>query len=154
MPTFLAFDAVLQLLSLAYLPPRLSAALPLMWLGYRLLSSALDSRNVFKTSFTDVKRGQYTARLPDPSDGVVVFVLGARLNQYVLPDTSIHALSSFTNLDHSPFGKLSPGTTPLDVVFKNMWREAEMNREKWGCKFRPHIINSDYLQFSYPKRLC
>jgi hypothetical protein len=39
-------------------------------------------------------------------------------------------------LIYSPFGKLSPGTTPLDIVFKDIWREAESsNREKWGCKF-------------------
>jgi hypothetical protein len=35
---------------------------------------------------------------------------------------------------HSPFGKLSPGTAPLDIIFKNAWREAEKNREKYGCK--------------------
>jgi len=35
----------------------------------------------------------------------------------------------------SPFGKLAPGMVDIDIVFKNMWREAEKNREKWGCKF-------------------
>ncbi|TVY12661.1 Monooxygenase [Lachnellula arida] len=121
-PTFLAFGAALQLLSLAYLPRRLSASLPLLWLGYRLLRSIVGSRDVFRTSFTDIKLGKYTTNLPGPSDGVVVFVLGARLNQFVL--------SLVRNED--PFGKLSPGTTPLDVVFKDMWREAEKNRKAWG----------------------
>lgn len=49
------------------------------------------------------------------ADGVVAFVLGARLNH--------------------PFGKLSPDTAMLDILFKNMWREAEKNNEKWGCKY-------------------
>ena len=83
-PTFLAFGAVLQLLCLAYLPSCLSASLPLLWLGYRLARSIFASRDVFRTSFTDVKLGKYTTRLPSSSDGVVVFVLGARLNQFVL----------------------------------------------------------------------
>ncbi|TVY86774.1 Monooxygenase [Lachnellula willkommii] len=109
--TFLAFGAALQLLSLAYLPRRLSTSLPLLWLGYRLLRSIVGSRDVFRTSFTDVKLGKYTTNLPGPSDGVVVFVLGARLNHL--------------------FGKLSPGTTQLDVVFKDMW-QAEKNRKAWG----------------------
>lgn len=35
--TFLAFGAALQLLSFKYLPPALSTALPLFWLGYCLV---------------------------------------------------------------------------------------------------------------------
>lgn len=35
---------------------------------------------------------------------------------------------------NSPFGKLGPGNAYLDVVFKDMWREAERNRSKWGCE--------------------
>jgi hypothetical protein len=114
-PTFLAFGGVLQLLSFAYLPSRISALLPLLWLGWRLTKSAFDSRNVFETSFTDVQRGKHITSLPDTADGVVVFVLGARLNH--------------------PFGKLSPGTAMLDIPFKAMWSEAEESRHKWGCKY-------------------
>ena len=83
-PTFLAFGAALQLLSLVYLPLHLSISLPLFWLGYRLVRSTFASSDVFRTSFTDVMLGRYTAQLPNPSDGVVIFVLGARLNQFVL----------------------------------------------------------------------
>lgn len=83
LPTFLAFGAALQLLIQAYLPLRLSATLPLLWLAYCLVKSAYDSRDVFRSSFTDVKRGRFTTRLPEAADGVVVFVLGARLNQCV-----------------------------------------------------------------------
>ncbi|KAF2248048.1 hypothetical protein BU26DRAFT_595898 [Trematosphaeria pertusa] len=119
LPTFLAFGAALQLLIQAYLPLRLSATLPLLWLAYCLVKSAYDSRDVFRSSFTDVKRGRFTTRLPEAADGVVVFVLGARLNH--------------------PFGKLAPGTTPLDVVFKDMWREAEKNRERWGSREDGHV---------------
>jgi hypothetical protein len=83
-PTFLAFGATFQLLSLAYLPSYLSTAPPLLWLGYRLIKSSVASRTVFKTSFTDVLQGKYVTNLSSSSDGVVVFVLGARLNQFVL----------------------------------------------------------------------
>ena len=116
-PTFLAFGGVFQLLSLAYLPSHISVLLPLLWLGWRLTKSTFDSRNVFETSFTDVKRGKHITSLPDTADGVVVFVLGARFNH--------------------PFGKLSSGTFMLDIPFKNMWREAEKNKNKWGCKYWP-----------------
>jgi len=104
-PTFLAFGGVLQLLSFAYLPSRIRALLPLLWLGWRLTKSAFDSRNVFETSSTSVQRGKHLISLPDTADGVVVFVLGARLNDL--------------------FGKLSTGITMLDIPFKAMWSEAE-----------------------------
>lgn len=79
-PTFLAFGAALQLLFFAYLPPRVATLIPLTWLGYRFIRSLAGSRDVFRTSFTDVQLGKFSARVPD-SDGVVVFLLGARLNQ-------------------------------------------------------------------------
>ncbi|KAL8756521.1 MAG: hypothetical protein Q9199_002885 [Rusavskia elegans] len=66
-------------------------------------------------------RGRWTAKLPEPenpvdvnsgSDGIVSFVLGARIN---------HRL-----------GKLSPGAFQIDEVFQKMWQETENNRVKWG----------------------
>jgi hypothetical protein len=82
-PTFLAFGAVFQLLSIAYLPTLLSTDLPLLWLGWRFLKSLIESRDVFNSSFTDVVCGKHIVKLPEPSDGIVIFVLGARLNQCV-----------------------------------------------------------------------
>lgn len=82
-PTFLAFGAVLQLIGIAYLPSRLSTLPPLLWLGWRFSKSLFESRDVFHSSFTDVARGKYTTRLPESSDGIVLFVLAARLNQSV-----------------------------------------------------------------------
>lgn len=81
--TWLAFGATLQLLGLVCLPTRIVAIPPLSWLLYRLFKCILDSRDVYKTSFTDTVRGARTARLPGTSDGVVVFVLGSRVNQLV-----------------------------------------------------------------------
>lgn len=81
--TFLAFGAAFQLLSNIYLPPRVSALLPLLWLGWRLCKSIVDSRDVYKSSFTDMVHGKSTTKLPETSDGIVLFVLGARLNQSV-----------------------------------------------------------------------
>jgi hypothetical protein len=91
-PTFLAFGAVFQLLCTAYLPARISAALPLLWLGWRFARSTIASLDVFKSSFTDVVPGLHTVKLPEASDGVVVFILGARLNQCVKgPFETVHA---------------------------------------------------------------
>lgn len=34
----------------------------------------------------------------------------------------------------SPLGKLGPGAVAVNEVFNDMWREAEQNSSKWGCK--------------------
>ena len=34
----------------------------------------------------------------------------------------------------SPLGKFGPGAVEINEVFNDMWREAENNRSKWGCK--------------------
>lgn len=55
------------------------------------------------------------AKLPEASEsseGVVMFLLGARLNH--------------------PLGKLGPGAIKVNDVFNDMWREAEKNSSKWG----------------------
>ncbi|KAF2006388.1 hypothetical protein P154DRAFT_518008 [Amniculicola lignicola CBS 123094] len=110
--TFLAFGAVLQLLSFTLLPPRVSLLVPLTWLGYRIIISAFRTRDVGKSCFTDVVKGMHITQMPESSDGIVVFILGARFNH--------------------PFGKLAPGMVGLDIDYKPLWREAEKNREKWG----------------------
>ena len=69
----------------------------------------------------------------ETSEGIVMFLLGARLNQCV-----IFALIVRTHVvsltDSSPLGKFGPGAVEVNEVFNNMWREAEHNRSKWGCK--------------------
>lgn len=37
---------------------------------------------------------------------------------------------------YSPFSKLSPGAADIDAVFQDMWRQAEINRTKWGCELQ------------------
>ena len=34
----------------------------------------------------------------------------------------------------SPLGKLAPGNAEIDKAFKDMWAEAENNRNKWSCE--------------------
>jgi len=80
-PTFLSFGAALQLLFFAFLPPRVASLPGLLWLGYRFLSSVWRSRDIFRSSFKDVRLGGYEARVPDEYDGVVVFMIAARLTQ-------------------------------------------------------------------------
>ncbi|KAL8970872.1 MAG: hypothetical protein Q9197_003581 [Variospora fuerteventurae] len=122
MQTWLALGAAFQLFALAWLPSRLSFWFPLAWLAYRLTRTALDSWNPHRSKlWSRIKRGRWMGQLPEPenpseatetSEGVVIFLLGARLNH--------------------PLGKLGPGAVEVNEVFNDMWREAEQNRSKWG----------------------
>ena len=90
--TWLAFGAGLQLLSQSWLPSNLSYWLPLLYLIYRIARVSIDCNRIFSGTFTNVKFGRWSAtllELDDPSaitaasDGVVMFLLGARINQFV-----------------------------------------------------------------------
>lgn len=49
---------------------------------------------------------------------------------------------------YSPLGKLAPGNAEIDFMFKNMWAEAEKNREKWSCElFYHHDLCSHLLVY-------
>ena len=91
-PTWLAFGAGLQLLSLRWLPSDLSYWLPIVYLLFRAARVSVDCQRIFTGAFTNVISGRWTAALPEPedsstvtatSDGVVMFLLGARINQSV-----------------------------------------------------------------------
>lgn len=90
--TWLAFGAALQLLSQSWLSSGLSYWLPLLYLIYRIARVSIDCRRIFTGTFTNVMFGRWSATLPEPedpaavtvtSDGVVMFLLGARINQFV-----------------------------------------------------------------------
>lgn len=90
--TWLVFGATLQLFSQSWLPHGLSSWLPLLYLVYRIAKVSVDCNRIFSGTFTNLKFGRWSATLPEPegpsavtatSDGVVVFLLGARINQFV-----------------------------------------------------------------------
>ena len=90
--TWLAFGASLQLLSQSCLPSGLIRWLPLLYLIYRIARVSIDCRRIYTGTFTNVVSGRWSATLPEPedpsavtatSDGVVMFLLGARINQFV-----------------------------------------------------------------------
>lgn len=90
--TWLAFGAILQLISQSWLPSSLSYWPPLLYIIYRIARVYIDCSRIFTGTFTNVKFGRWTATLPEPedpltltatSDGVVMFLLGARMNQLV-----------------------------------------------------------------------
>ncbi|KAL8818582.1 MAG: hypothetical protein Q9223_002807 [Gallowayella weberi] len=139
MQTWLALGAAFQLFAVAWLPSTLSFWLPLAWLAYRLIKTALDSWNVHRSRlWSGIRKGRWMGRLPESekslseasrggtSEGVVMFLLGARLNH--------------------PMGKLGPGAIQINDVFNDMWREAENNRSKWGCR------TATLVDFSDPER--
>ncbi|KAF2798009.1 hypothetical protein K505DRAFT_322174 [Melanomma pulvis-pyrius CBS 109.77] len=114
-PTWLAFGAILHILSAAYLPLYLGTSIPLLWIAYRWLRAAFTTYQFGK--FPDIRKGKWVVKIderegPREESGVVMFVLGARMNH--------------------PFGKLAPGMAEVGVSFENMWVEAEKNRLKWG----------------------
>lgn len=143
--TWLALGAGLQLLSQAWLPSGFSYWLPLCYLVYRAARAAIDCNRIFTGVFTNVVFGRYSATLPEPedpstvtatSDGVVMFLLGARINQFVslaILTGIVDFIAKFLTV-YSPLGKLAPGNAEIDKVFKDMWAEAEKNRAKWSCK--------------------
>lgn len=144
--TWLAFGAALQLLSQSWLPPGLSYWLPLLYLIYRVARASFDCSRIFTGTFTNVVFGRWSATLPEPedpstvtatSDGVVMFLLGARINQWVLYLRRVGVFEQVESISltcRSPLGKLAPGNAEIDKVFKDMWVEAEKNRTKWSCK--------------------
>lgn len=122
MQTWLALGAASQLLAFAWLPSNISFWLPLTWLAYRLIRTAFDTLNVRESkTWSRIMRGRWMGQLPESenlseasetSEGVVLFLLGGRLNH--------------------PLGKLGPGAIEVNGLFNDMWREAEENRKKWG----------------------
>lgn len=148
--TWLAFGAGLQLLSQSWLPSGLSYWLPLLYLIYRIAMVSIDCCRIFTGTFKTIKFGRWSATLPEPedpstvtatSDGVVIFVLGARINQLV-PLCTLRGCDRGSLISCSPLGKLAPGNAEIDKMFKDMWAEAEKNRTKWSCEleFRLFLI--------------
>lgn len=92
--TLLCLGAALQLFSQAWLPPTLSFALPLLYIAYRLGRLAVDSSRLYTGFMTNRKVGRWEATISETDDsstvsptsgGIVMFLLGARLNQLVTP---------------------------------------------------------------------
>ena len=94
--TWLALGAGVQLLSQSWLPSNWSYGIPLLYLSYRMIRVAIDCQHIFTGAFTNVAFGRWSTTLPESSDvsamsttsdGVVLFLLGARINQCVLTIT-------------------------------------------------------------------
>lgn len=82
--------ALLLLLSQSCLPDYLSRLLPLLYIAYRIAKMVRDTLRLHIDSYTTLQPGRWTAVLPESkhspkvnsgSDGVVMMVLGARINQ-------------------------------------------------------------------------
>jgi hypothetical protein len=112
--TWLSLGAAFQLLLFLSLPPRVSFALPLILLSYRLFQAVLDSRRIYTKSFTHIRQGRWTAPLMDSMgrdgdvsapEGVVMFVLGAQINQYVY--RWLHITQALSNILQSTWTRCS-----------------------------------------------
>ncbi|EPE36452.1 hypothetical protein GLAREA_05790 [Glarea lozoyensis ATCC 20868] len=119
--TWLALGAGLQLLSQTLMPMNLAFWLPLIYLLQLVIRVWIACRNIFTGSFKGIRFGRWSTQFSEPSegskktatsDGVVMFLLGARINH--------------------PLGKLAPGSPEIDKVFKDMWKEAEANSDEWS----------------------
>lgn len=147
--TWMAMGSMVLLCSQLFLPCRLTTLIPIFFLGYRILNMVVDTLRLHTGSYTNMMRGRWTATLPEPkvpsrlnsgSDGIVMFILGARINQSVPRLTFEFTIGDQCHILtlNSPLGKLSPGAAEINEVFQNMWHEAEQNRKKWGCKSSFH----------------
>ncbi|KAF2184011.1 hypothetical protein K469DRAFT_667802 [Zopfia rhizophila CBS 207.26] len=124
--TWPSIGAVLQLLSLICLPYKLSILAPILLLFQRAVAAARDARHIYSGPFSNVRRGRWITELQPPqksgdtngdSDGVVMFILGAR------------------KPSSRPQGRMPANALELNKLYKVMWEEAEINRIKWGCKY-------------------
>jgi len=87
-------SAIFQLLSLNCFPSSISTLIPVSYLIYRALKIAADLQCMYTGVYTNVRLGRWTTEFPDSQDssgavkakGIVIFVLGARINQYVSLD--------------------------------------------------------------------
>jgi hypothetical protein len=85
-PTWLVVGAALQLIASACLPARLSSLPCIIYLAGLAIKIMLHSRHIFTFGSSNIKQGRWTAELPvsggnSKDDGMVMFVLGARMNQ-------------------------------------------------------------------------
>lgn len=80
-PTFFALGAVFQLTALAFCGPRIGAILPVGWLVSRLVKAVIATRGLEKNGFGNYRKGKFVPKLPVEANGVVVFIIGARMNQ-------------------------------------------------------------------------
>ena len=81
-PTFFAIGGIFQLAALALCGLRIGAIIPVAWLVFRLTKAVITSRGLGKTSFVEHKKGKHVVKLPGEMNGIVVFIIGARMNQY------------------------------------------------------------------------
>lgn len=93
--TYMAVGALLLQASQLSLPSNLSTSLPLAFLTFRFFKMLFDWLRLHTGSYTSLMRGRWMATLPGReeakqgagtgSDGVVLFLLGARINQSAFP---------------------------------------------------------------------
>jgi len=138
--TWLALGAIIQ--SILFAAIGRWAFLPALTLvAYRFLDSYLQASGLKRNDYMEaVMQTKFSAQIPDsegrfgskPADSeVVVFLLGARINQYNVlgPRHTRHLLIVETN---SPFGALAPGGSELDGYFTKMMSDLQDRSEEYG----------------------
>ena len=90
--TWMAMGACVMFLGQRFLPHVLGSWVPFAYLGYRFVKMIVDTARLHTGSYTSLITGRWTATLSAPDEsgvmdnsrqGVVLFILGARINQYV-----------------------------------------------------------------------
>jgi len=90
--TWMAMGAALLVIGQSYFHFGWIEMLPFSYLMYRIAKMILDTLRLHNGSYTTLMHGRWTAKLPEPeiassvnsgSDGLIMFVLGARINQSV-----------------------------------------------------------------------
>lgn len=90
--TWMAMGVALLVIGQSYLHLSWIKELPFSYLIYRIAKMVYDTLRLHNASYTTLMRGRWTATLPEPeiassvnsgSDGLIMFVLGARINQSV-----------------------------------------------------------------------
>lgn len=120
--TWLILGATIQCILLAALPRNIALLPPFALLVFRILQGYLTANGTLHNPKKDaVLQGRGTWQIPNvdgsesetgSAESIVVLVLAASWSH--------------------PNGKYSPGSADIGKYFKNMWKDAEENRELYG----------------------
>lgn len=84
--------------------------------------SAIQSRGIFTTAFTNTQQGTWSDKLPE---GIVMLILGAQISQLVSRVPTYHCRSVVLT-DQTPWQNLCQA---LRSAFEEMWKEAGNNSD-------------------------
>lgn len=120
--TWLLLGACLQCFLVAVLPRKVALLPPIIVLLYRITRGYLAATGYIHNKIADGVHHEYMSSTFPAADGTLT---AAPENQSIVV---LVLASSFTH----PNGRFSPGAPQIGAYFRKMWRDAEVQRDKYG----------------------